>query len=66
MRERDRKRRDPEDGNPNDQLAPVTVTERTAEDGADRNREEKEKEVKLRALHGEMEFVDEVEGVVVR
>ena len=66
VRERERKRRDTEDRNPDDQFASVTIADRSAEDRPERDGKEEKEQVQLCALDREMEFVDKVKGVVIR
>ena len=60
------KRRDAEDRNPDDELATVTVTDRAAEDGAERDGKEEKEQMELRPLDREMEFVNQEKGIVIR
>ncbi len=66
VRQGEGERRDAEDGNPDDELASVAIADRSAEDGAERDREEEKKQMELRALDREVEAMNEVEGIVVR
>ena len=66
VRKRERERCDPEDRNPDDELATVTVSDWAAEDGAERDGKEEKEQMELRSLDREMKFVNQVKRVVVR
>jgi len=57
-------RKHAENGPPNDEFAAEAVADWPADDGACGNSTEKNKKVELGALHGDMETVHEIEGVI--
>ncbi len=53
-----------QDGHPDDALAPDAVADVSAEQGAERHREQKYEQIDLRRAHRQMKFLDEVETVI--
>ena len=66
MRESERERRDTEDRHPDHQLASIAIADRSADDRADSDGEKEKEQVELRFLDRDLEFLDQVKGVVVR
>ncbi len=64
MRQKQGERQHAEDRQPDDELAPVTVADRPAGVGSRGDGAEEDEQHHLRGLHGNIERLDEIEGVV--
>ena len=66
IRQQHREGGDAQDGCPDDALAADAVADGTAEEGAERHREQEHEQVDLRRAHRYVKFLDQIEAVVAR